>query len=75
MKRTSRGIEIFDGKHKRFGGHSQWLSKFSGLDYLIFQFGWWKPTYDHEWYDGQHHWLSIGPIRICWGGKPFKDAN
>jgi hypothetical protein len=73
MKKTRSGFSLFDGKHKRFGGHIQWLSRFTGLDYLFVQFGWWKPSYDHEWYDGQHHWFSFGPLRICWGGKPFTD--
>jgi hypothetical protein len=73
MKKVKNGFEVFDGKHKRFGGHWQKLRQITGLDYLTIQFGWFKPSYDHEWYDGQHHWFSCGPIRVCWGGKPFKD--
>jgi hypothetical protein len=73
MKKVQKGISVFDGKHKRFGGHNQWMSRLLRIDYLFLQFGWFKPSYDHEWYDGQHHWFSCGPIRVCWGSKPLKD--
>ena len=73
MKKIYRGLSIFDGKHSRFGGHSQWLHKLSKLDYFSLDFGLWKPYYDHYWYDGQHHILSLIFIRFMWGGKPFKD--
>jgi hypothetical protein len=75
MKKIKNGLELFNGKHNRFGGHWQKLSKLTGLDYLTIQIGWWNFSYDHEWYDGQHHWLTLKLIRICWGGKPFKDIK
>lgn len=73
MKYSKRSLFVFDGKTDKQGGHSQWMSRLTKLDYLIFEFGFWKPTYDHFWYDGQHHNLSLGFMRIFWGGAPFKD--
>ena len=67
MKNKQQQFSIFNGKHKRFGGHNQWMSRLTGLNYLFLQFGWYKLSYDHETYDGKHHWLSFGPIRFCWG--------
>lgn len=75
VKKVHRGFEIFNGKHQRYGGHWQRLSKLTGLDYLTFHFGFFKFNYDHEWYDGQHHWLSLWVIRVLWGGPPFKDLD
>lgn len=73
MKKNNNKIYLFNGKHKRFGGFNHGLARLTRVDYLFFQFGWFKPVYDHQWYDGQHHWISFGPIRICWGRKPIKD--
>ena len=42
MKKVKNGFEVFDKKHKRFGGHWQKLSKIVGLDYLTIYFGWWE---------------------------------
>jgi len=55
MKNKQQQFSIFNGKHKRFGGHNQWISRLTGLDYLFLQFGWFKLSYDHETYDGNHH--------------------
>jgi hypothetical protein len=73
MKKIRRGISVFNGKSKRSGGHSQWLSNFTGLDYLSFDFGIWKPSYDHYYYEGQHHALVLLFIRVMWGGSPKID--
>lgn len=73
MKFSKRTFYWFDGKTSRHGGHSQWLSKLTKLDYVIFELGFWKPYYDHFWYDGQHHTVCLGFMRIFWGGKPFVD--
>jgi len=38
-------------------------------------FGLWRFHYDHFYYDGQHHALYLGLVRIFWGGFPFKDEE
>jgi len=75
MKKISGGFSIFNAKHERFGGHNQNLAKKLNLDYLMVDFGFRKFEYDHYWYEGQHHVLSLGLFRIMWGGKPFKDKE
>jgi hypothetical protein len=67
-------IEIFDNASTKYGGHWQPLAKWARLDYLSiaimqpFCFG-----YSHDWYDGQHHTIAIGWLRIGWGGRPLTD--
>jgi hypothetical protein len=75
MKVLRKKIKVFDGKPTKSGGHSQWLSKVTKLDYLTLEFGLWRFHYDHFYYDGQHHALHLGLIRIFWGGFPFKDEE
>ena len=75
MKVLRKKIKVFDGKPTKSGRHSQWLSKFTKLHYLTFEFGLWGFHYDHFYYDGQHHTLCLGLIRILWGGFPFKDEE
>ena len=75
MKNSQKKIEVFNGKFSKYGGHSQWLSRLTHLDYLIIDFVFGKLHYDHYWYDGQHHTLSFGLFRIHWGGYPFKDLE
>ena len=58
MKISKKQIMVFDGKSPKSGGHSQWLSRLTHLDYLIIDFVFGKPHYDHYWYDVQHHTLS-----------------
>ena len=72
MKKIRGGIEVFNNKHQRFGGHWQNLAKITKLDYLQITFGLWNFSYDHEYYEGQHHWLTLGIIRILWGGPPVR---
>ncbi len=74
MKFSKRTVSVFNGATKRNGGHSQWMSRLPGFDYLIIEIGLWKPTYDHFWYDGQHHTLCLGVLRFFWGGKPILDT-
>ena len=75
MKVLRKKIKVFDCKPTKSGGHSQWLSKITKLDYLTLEFGLWRFHYDHFYYDGQHHTLCLGLIRILWGGFPFKDEE
>jgi len=65
-------MKIFDGRYSKYGGHSQWLSRLTGLDYLIisWEFGF---GYSQAYYDGQHHSLKLGLIGIHWGGPPYID--
>lgn len=66
-------IGIFDNELCRYGGHSQWLSKLTGLDYLCFLI---KQKEPHKtcsfYYDGWHHYLNLKIFSISWGGKPNK---
>jgi hypothetical protein len=73
MKKIRKGFSIFNGKTTRMGGHSQWLSKITKLDYLSFDFGLWGIKYDHYWYEGQHHTLTLVFVRFMWGGLPIVD--
>ena len=74
MKFSKWNVEIFNGCYKKYGGHWLWLSKITGLDYLTIGFLEYNFTgYYHDWYDGQHHTLSLMRFRISWGGKPFID--
>ena len=50
MKISQKKIEVFNGKLSKYGGHSQWLSRLTHLDYLIIDFVFGKPHYDHYWY-------------------------
>lgn len=65
-------IELFKGFKTKYGGHSQWLSQITGLDYFMLtimtkrQWG-----YMTEYYDGFHHYIALGWIGICWGGPPY----
>lgn len=65
-------IEFFNGFKKRYGGHSQWLSMATGLDYLMLTIMTkWQWGYMTEYYDGFHHYIALGKIGICWGGPPY----
>lgn len=75
MKKIRKGLSLFDGKHSRFGGHSQWISKLTGLSYLSIDFGFWGLHYDHYSYDGQHHTLTLIFLRLMWGSKPMKNGT
>ena len=75
MKKIRRGISVFNGKTKKMGGHSQWLSKITKLDYFSFDFGFWKVGHDNFFYEGQHHTLTLFLVRFMWGGPPFIDKK
>ena len=68
MKKLNRGIEIFDGKYTKYGGHWQSLARITALDYLSFSFHIAKFSYNREWYDGWHNSISLGIVSISWGG-------
>lgn len=80
MKISFAYIEVFSGALSKYGGHSQWLSSVTGLDYLMFC--WWHPF--REWrlearsnfYDTYHSHIWFGPFTICWGGPhSFKESD
>lgn len=65
-------FELFNGLYKEHGGHSQWASESTGLDYLRLDFmDKWQFGYMTIYYDGFHHFISLGLLGITWGGKPF----
>lgn len=70
------GIELCDGKWPCYGGHTLWLARLLRIDYL--SVGLQKKflmSYEHSYYDGQHHSLDVGFIYIAWGGRPFMKYN
>jgi hypothetical protein len=73
MKIEKYYIEVCNGMYDKYGGHSQWLANFLGVDYLILGFRDWSFGYHHAWYDGQHHALNIGWFTFSWGGRPYLD--
>lgn len=66
-------IELFNGYYKKFGGHSQWLTKATDLDYLIIGLRSWQFDFIELYYDGWHSGLFLGWFVISWGGKPLLD--
>lgn len=68
-------FELFDCCDDEHNGHSQWLCKLTGLEYLSVSFKKVGFGYWHDWYNGQHHALNIGLLRINWGGKPFLKSD
>jgi hypothetical protein len=76
MKIEKYYIEVFNGNYSKYGGHWQFISTLTKMDYLIIALM--KPfivTYYHDWYDSQHHTISLGYLRINWGGRPFIDLK
>lgn len=69
MKKIHSGLEIFNGKHNRFGGHWQFMSKITNLEYFIIGLSKWEFSFENEEYEGSHYWMTIGFIRIMWGKK------
>lgn len=68
-------IELFKGYYTKFGGHSQWLAKVTGLDYLIIGLRSWQFDFVELYYDGWHSGLFLGWFVISWGGKPLLDGE
>ena len=74
MKIYKYGIQLFDGKYTKYGGHWQKLSRLTGLDYfdIYFNFGF---KYFSDYYDGYHSTIGLGIIWISWGGRPLHRDN
>ena len=79
MKRIEKSwsIEVFNGFYDQYGGHWQFLSRLTHLDYLCVglrfdQFSWFR--YFHTWYDGQHHSITLLWLQVSWGGPPYSDV-
>lgn len=62
------GIEIFDTRYAKYGGHSQWIGKLMKykLASLSIQFCNWEISHNREYYDGWHNALYLGFIVIAW---------
>lgn len=90
MKFFKYGIDFFDGKLDRYGGHWQFLSRWTQLDYLwisvnenvtrdyykTFQLK--KKIYFKRssiYYDGYHHSINCVLFNVCWGGKPYDETE
>lgn len=73
--KETQQLEIFLGYKPEYGGHWQWLSILTGLDYLLLTLIWREWGYFQSYYDGQHHTLSLGFIAITWGGWPYPNKK
>lgn len=81
MKFFKLGVELFDIKYAKYGGHSQWIgnlfifnNKKICLDYLIVELKFSKLEYKCIYYDGYHHAFNFWLFGIYWGGTPFKET-
>lgn len=83
MKFFKYGIDLFDTKYKKYGGHTHWLAqsfifdnRWYWIDYLSigFEFKLHKCKKGSIYYDGYHHHLKFLFITIFWGGCPYKET-
>jgi len=62
MKLYKWGVEFFDTKYKKYGGHGQWIGRLFGLRYLAVSLTKWNVGYWKDYYDGWHYAISFGYI-------------
>jgi len=68
MKTGKWYIELFDGRYKEYGGHSQWICGLIGyrLSTLSFGVSRWAIGFNRDYYDGYHNTLCIGFFYVYW---------
>ncbi|SRR6266403_1113024 len=84
MKFFKHGIDVFNRRYKKYGGHTHWLAqsyifnnKWYCIDYLsiVFEFKLHKFERYSAYYDGYHHDIQFLFVTIFWGGTPYKETQ
>lgn len=68
MKLEKYGIDFFDNRLEKYGGHSHWLGKFfKNYSYACFYLCGFRIGYFKEYYDGYHYAIFLGFVVFSWG--------